>query len=59
MAKDALAVKSKVKEYIKSKGCHTSADALGALDDKIAEILDAATARTKANKRSTVKPADL
>ena len=56
---DMMVVVSKVKAYIKSKGCMTSADALGALNCKLACILDAATARTKGNKRSTVKPQDL
>ena len=54
-----LVVGSKVKAYIKSKGCHTSGDALSGLNDKVHEILDAATARCKANKRSTVKPQDM
>lgn len=57
--KEMLVVGSKVKAYIKSKGCMTSSDALAALNDKIYCLLDAATARTEANKRSTVKPQDL
>ena len=56
---DMLVVGSKVKAYIKEKGCHTSSDAMGALSDKVAEILDTATTRCKSNKRSTVKPQDL
>ena len=56
---DMMVVSSKVKAYIKSKGCMTSGDALAALNCKIACILNAATERTKANKRSTVKPQDL
>lgn len=56
---DSLVVGSKVKAYIKSKGCHTSSDAVDALSAKVQAILDAATDRTKANKRSTVKPQDL
>ena len=57
--KEMLVVGSKVKAVIKSKGCMTSADALGALNDKVYCLLEGATARTKANKRSTVKPQDL
>ena len=57
--KDSLIVASKVKGYIKSKKMMTSADALGALNDKIYCLLDDAAARTKANRRSTVKPQDL
>ena len=57
--KESLVVASKVKAYIKSKKMMTSSDALGALSDKIYCILDAAICRTKANRRSTVKPQDL
>ena len=56
---DSLVVGSKVKAYIKSKGCHTSSDAVEALSGKVEEMLNAATTRCKANKRSTVKPQDL
>lgn len=58
-AKESLIVASKVKAYIKSKKMMTSSDALAALSDKIYCILDSAAVRTKANKRSTVKPQDL
>lgn len=57
--KEVLVVASKVKGYIKSKKCMTSSDAIGALSDKVYAILDEATNRTKANRRSTVKPQDL
>ncbi len=57
--KESLVVASKVKAYIKSKKMMTSADALGALSDKVYCMLDAAIARTQANRRSTVKPHDL
>ncbi len=57
--RDMLVVASKVKAHIKSKKMMTSADALGALNDKIYCLLDAAADRTKANRRSTVKPQDL
>jgi len=57
--KEALVVASKVKAYIKSKGMMTSSDSLGALSDAVYAMLDAAIARTKANRRSTVKPQDL
>jgi len=58
-SKDVLVVASKVKGYIRSKKMMCSSDAIGALSDKIHCILDCAMARTKANKRSTVKPQDL
>jgi hypothetical protein len=57
--KESLVVASKVKAYIKSKKMMTSSDALCALNDVVYAALDAAMARTKANKRSTVKPQDL
>ena len=56
---DMLVVTSKVKAYIKEKGCMTSGDAAVALNDKVVALLDAAVVRTKGNKRSTVKPQDL
>lgn len=59
VGKESLVVASKVKAYIKSKKMMTSSDALGALNDAVYAALDAAIARTKANKRSTVKPQDL
>jgi hypothetical protein len=57
--KESLVVASKIKAYIKSKSMMTSSDALGAISDKVYCILDDAIARTKANRRSTVKPQDL
>ena len=57
--KEVLVVASKVKGYVKSKKMMTSADAIGALNDKVYALLDDAIARTKANRRSTVKPQDL
>ena len=57
--KEVLIVASKVKAYIKSKKMMTSSDVIGALSDKVHAMLDGATARAKANRRSTVKPQDL
>jgi hypothetical protein len=57
--REPLVVASKVKSYIRSKKMMTSSDALGAISDKVYALLDAAAERTKANKRSTVKPQDL
>jgi len=60
MAKrEVLVVASKVKSYIKTKKCHTSADTIPALSDIIEKMLDSAVKRTTANRRSTVKPQDL
>jgi len=57
--KEVLVVASKVKAYIKSKNMKTSSDTIPAVSDKVYAILDDAIARTKANRRSTVKPQDL
>ncbi|MFZ8912810.1 MAG: hypothetical protein ACO2Y4_07275 [Burkholderiaceae bacterium] len=58
-SKEVLVVASKVKSYVKSKKMMTSSDAIAALSDKVYALLDDAIVRTKANKRSTVKPQDL
>jgi hypothetical protein len=57
--KESLIVASKVRAYIRGKKMMTSADALGALSNRIYCILDCACERTKANRRSTLKPQDL
>jgi len=57
--REVLVVASKVKEFIKSKGCMTSGDTIGALSEKVYEVLSDAVDRTKGNRRSTVKPQDL
>ncbi len=57
--RESLIVSSKVKAYIKSKDMMTSSDALEAVSDNVYNMLDAAIARTKANRRSTVKAQDL
>lgn len=58
---EPLFVKSKVKEYIKSKGCNTSGDLLDgtALNDAIIEILNKAISRAKSNNRKTIQERDL
>ena len=57
--RDSLIVASKVKAYIKGKKMMTSSDALDALNEKAYGLLDVAAERTKANRRSTLKPQDL
>ena len=57
--KEVLVIASKVKTYNKSKNMMTSSDAIAALSDKVYAMLDDAIARTKANRRSTVKAQDL
>lgn len=57
---EKLFAKSKIREYIKSKGCNTSGDLLdgGTLNDVIVDILDKAIKRAKANGRKTIKNRD-
>ncbi len=57
--RESLIVASKVKAYIKGKKMMSSSEALEAINDKLYGLLDAAAARTKANRRSTVKAQDL
>ncbi|MHC4456449.1 MAG: hypothetical protein ACYS0I_05035 [Planctomycetota bacterium] len=57
--KESLVVTSKIKAYVKSKKMMTSSDAIAAINDAVYAMLDAAVVRTKANRRSTVKPQDL
>jgi histone H3/H4 len=58
---DPLYVKSKVREFIKSKGCNTSSGVLDGdtLNGIIIELLDKAINRAKLNNRKTVKARDL
>jgi histone H3/H4 len=56
--KEVLVVTSKVKKFNKSKKFLTSSDSIQALNDKIYKLLEDAHTRTKANRRSTIKPQD-
>ena len=60
-AAEPLYVKSKVREFIKGKGCNTSSGVLDGdtLNKIIMEILNNAVRRAKANNRKTVKARDL
>ncbi|MBY9016670.1 MAG: DUF1931 domain-containing protein [Candidatus Lokiarchaeota archaeon] len=60
-AVDVLFVKSKVRDYIKSKDCNTSGDVIDgpALNNALIDILDKAIGRAKANGRKTVQEKDL
>ncbi len=57
--KETLVVISKVKAFIKDQGCMVSGDTAEALNRKVCELLTNAVARTKENKRSTLRPHDL
>ena len=56
---EMLVVGSKVKAYIKEKGMHVSGDFAEGLSAEVAALIDKAVKRCEANKRSTVRPADL
>jgi len=58
---EPLFVKSKVREYIKGKGCNTSSGVLDGddLNKIIMEMLDNAVKRAQGNNRKTVKARDL
>lgn len=58
---EPLFVKSKVREYIKGKGCNTSSGVLDGdeLNNIIMGMLDKAVARAQGNNRKTVKARDL
>ena len=57
--RDILVVGSKVKAYIKAGGYKCSGELIGELSSKVHDCLDAAMSRCTANRRSTVRPADL
>ncbi len=57
--KEVLVVTSKVKAFNKSRGVMTSSDAIAALNEKVYALLTEGAKRTKANRRSTLKPQDL
>ncbi|MGY5880842.1 MAG: DUF1931 domain-containing protein [Candidatus Thorarchaeota archaeon] len=52
-------VKKAVQDYAKKKNVQVSGDFYGALDQHIEKMLDSAAARTRDNKRKTLKPYDL
>lgn len=57
--KESLIVASKIKAYVRSKKMMTASDSLEAISDRVYCMLDKAIERTKANRRSTLKPQDL
>jgi len=59
MEGEVLVVASKVRGYLKSKNVKMSGELIGALNDKVKGLLDAAAGRAQKNKRATVKPQDV
>lgn len=55
----ALAVTSRVKDYIKEKGLRSDGELDTAVNSLISEALDKAVKRCKENGRQTVRPSDL
>ncbi len=58
-ARETLVVGSKVKGHIRGKGLMAAGDLIDAVSNAVYKLLDEAAERTKANKRSTVRPHDL
>jgi histone H3/H4 len=56
---NVLVVQSKVKALAKKKGCRCSGDAVGAFSKLVEDAVAKAAGRAKANKRQTIKPADV
>ena len=59
MAKETLVVVSKVKDFVKDKGCQTSESAVEALSEAVRDLLEKAVARAAGNNRSTIKDRDV
>ncbi len=57
--KTAELIISKTRTKAASKKCNVSGDFYGALDRKVREMIKDAETRAIANKRKTLKPADL
>lgn len=57
--RENLVVGSKIKAYIRSKKCMVAGDLVDSLSAEVYGLIDKAVGRTKANKRSTVRPQDL
>lgn len=58
-SREQLIIASKVKAYVRQHKMMTASDAIVALSDQIYDILDRAIERSKANRRTTVRPQDL
>ncbi|MBN1810058.1 MAG: hypothetical protein JW909_13405 [Planctomycetes bacterium] len=58
-ADEPLVLTSRIKKLINSLGCKTSGDVPDAVNQVVVDAIKKAVARTKANKRSTVRAADL
>jgi len=59
MPRESLVVGSKVRAHIRSKDAKMAGEVLDALNQCVYDLLDKAVERAKANKRTTVRAADL
>jgi hypothetical protein len=57
--RESLVVGSKCKDFIRSKNLMAAGDLLDAISDKVYAMLEEASSRVEANKRSTMRPHDL
>lgn len=57
--REPLVVASKMKAYIRGQRMMSSAEAVEVVSEHVYNMLDAAIARAKANRRSTVRAQDL
>ena len=57
--RESLVVASKVRAYIRSKDAKMAGEVLAAINECVYACLDKAVERAKANKRTTVRAADL
>lgn len=57
--REPLVVASKVKAYVKGQKMMSSSEMIESLSEHVYNLLEAAVARAKANRRSTVKAQDL
>jgi histone H3/H4 len=58
-SKEVLVVGSKVRDYVKKKGCMTSSELIGALNEQVYGLLNCAVSRAKGNGRKTVAARDV
>ncbi len=56
--KEILVVASKVREYIKNKGCNTSGELINELSNSVYCTIDRAIGRAKGNGRKTIQAKD-
>ena len=56
---DILVVQSKVRDQVKKAKLRLSGDAVEALSKAVADLINRAGNRAKANKRQTIKAADI